>query len=341
MQVVGNEAAGYPSGLKKYPHLRFMPRFGFAYRPFGNDKWAMRGGFGFYNINMLGSSFYSLTGTVQAQTQQFTNTYNPATHAIGYQWPQIYAGAGGAAGVGGYGTDYFGTANSTNWKDPYTEQWSLSVDHDLGSGYAARISYIGSETHQLVWAPDENTLPYSTTVSAYNAAHRCAALPQLGPHQHPRHRRQRELQLVAGGSQPSPAAWSGIQLRTLPGPKRWPTTRDQPARALAAKAAASAPPQSSTVMWTSAMSTEPAGCAGTRRCSMTFPLAAAKLMASTMPRAADLIVGGWRLSSILTLQTGPYETPYFPNGQGDPSGTGSGLNSTADRLGSRPPQPAC
>ena len=54
-----------------------------------------------------------------------------------------------------------------------------------------------------------------------------------------------------------------------------------------------------------------------------------------MNRAADLIVGGWRLSSILTVQTGPYETPYFPNGQGDPSGTGSGLNgSYGDGTGS-------
>ena len=79
-----------------------------------------------------------------------------------------------------YGTDYFGTANSTNWKDPYTEQWSLSVDHDFGSGYAARISYIGSETHQLVWAPDENTLPYSTTVSAYNAPISSRLFPNWG-----------------------------------------------------------------------------------------------------------------------------------------------------------------
>jgi hypothetical protein len=45
-----------------------------------------------------------------------------------------------------------------------------------------------------------------------------------------------------------------------------------------------------------------------------------------MSRAADALVGGWRLSSILTVQTGPYETPYFPDGQGDPSGTGSGLD---------------
>src|SRR5439155_133009 len=35
--------------------------------------------------------------------------------------------------------------------------------------------------------------------------------------------------------------------------------------------------------------------------------------------------GGWRISSILLLQTGPYMTPYFSNGAGDPSGTGSGF----------------
>ena len=72
-----------------------MPRFGFAYRPFDNDKWAIRGGVGIYNINMLGSSFYSLTGTVQAQTQNFTNSYNSNTHAIGYRWPAIDPGSGG------------------------------------------------------------------------------------------------------------------------------------------------------------------------------------------------------------------------------------------------------
>ena len=40
-------------------------------------------------------------------------------------------------------------------------------------------------------------------------------------------------------------------------------------------------------------------------------------------------MGGWRLSAILTTQTGAYITPYFPPGQEDPSGTGSGLTTTA------------
>jgi hypothetical protein len=60
-----------------------------------------------------------------------------------------------------------------------------------------------------------------------------------------------------------------------------------------------------------------------------LPIGRGKMLGGSMSRAADLIAGGWRLSSILTTQTGPYETPYFPNGQGDPSGTGSGLTSTA------------
>lgn len=328
MQVEGNSDAGYPAGLKKVPHLRFMPRFGFAYRPFADDKWAVRGGVGFYNINMLGSSFYSLTGTVQTQTQQFNNSYNPTTHAIGYQWPAIYAGSGTAAGVGGYGSDYFGTANSTNWQDPYTEQWSLGVEHDFGLGYAARLSYIGSETHQLVWAPDENTLPYSTTVSAYNQPNSARLFPNWG-----------RINTRATGANES---YNSLQ-------------------AEASHRLQHGLEYHSTFTWAKALADDqgPAGTGfggegggqratsvlnrhvdfgnvyGTRRLRWNttvlydLPFGRGRSFGSSMPRAADLIVGGWRLTSILTTQTGPYETPYFPNGQGDPSGTGSGLNSTA------------
>ena len=45
-------------------------------------------------------------------------------------------------------------------------------------------------------------------------------------------------------------------------------------------------------------------------------------------RFADLAVGGWQLSNIFLWQSGPFESPYFGSGQGDPSGTGSGLTGT-------------
>jgi len=325
MQVVGNDAAGYPSGLKMYPKKRFMPRFGFAYRPFGNDKWAIRGGMGLYNINMLGSSFYSLTGTVQAYTQQFTNTYNSTSHAIGYQWPQIYAGSGGGASAPAYGSDYFGTANSTNWKDPYTEQWSLSVDHDLGSGYAARISYIGSETHQLVWAPDENTLPFSTTTSAFLAPISSRLFPNWGRintratgANNSYHSMQLEAshRLQHGLEYQSGFTWAK-NLADNQGPNN------------TGFAGEGGGARSTSILDRHA---DFGNVGGTRRLRWNttvlydLPVGRGRLLGSNMSRAADLLVGGWRLSSILTLQTGPFLTAYFPSGQGDPSGTGSGMN---------------
>lgn len=325
MQVAGNSSAGYPSGLKKFPHLRFMPRLGFAYRPFGDDKWAVRGGVGIYNINMLGSSFYSLTGTLQAYTQQFSNTYNSTTHAIGYQWPQIDPGSGGNGCTNCYGTDYFGTANSTNWKDPYTEQWSISVDHDLGSGYAARVTYIGSETHQLVWAPDENTLPYSTTVSAFLAPISSRKFPNWG-----------RINTRATGANES---YNSLQIEAT---HRLQQGLEFHSGLTWAKALADNEGPSGTgfggegggARATSILDRHAdfGNVYGTRRLRWNttalydLPVGRGKALGSSMNRVADQIVGGWRLSSILTVQTGPYETPYFPSGQGDPSGTGSGLN---------------
>jgi hypothetical protein len=327
-QVEGNDTAGLPAGLKRVPRLRFEPRFGFAYRPFSNDKWAIRGGYGLYNINLLGSSFFSLTGTVQAAVQVFSNSYNPATHAIGYQWPQVFAGAGNGGPTNAYGTDDFGTANSINWKDPYTEQWSLDVDHDFGSGYAARISYIGSETHQLVWAPDENTLPFSSTVSAFNQPFSARLFPNWGAintratganqsyeslQLDASHRLQHGLEFHSGftwaksladNQGPSGSGFGGEN----GGAARATSILDRHA--------------------------DFGNVYGTRRMRWNttvlydLPFGRGKMFGSTMHRAADLIAGGWRLSSILTVQTGPYETPFFPAGQGDPSGTGSGLTTS-------------
>ncbi len=344
MPVEDNETAGYPIGLKKYPHLRFMPRFGVAYRPFGNDKTAIRAGFGMYNINMLGSSFYSLTGTLQAYTRQYNNLPTQVCNVGGggdavrrqatavpcnptWTWPEVYAGAGGAAGVGSYGTDYFGTANSANWKDPYTEQWSLSIDRDLGQGYAARVSYIGSETHQLVWAPDENTLPFSSTVSAYNQPFSARLFPNWGRINNRMtgsNESYHSLQLNA-----SHRLQHGLQYEsTFTWAKALADNQGPSNNGFAGEGGGSRA--------TSVIDREAdfGDVYGTRRFRWNttglydLPIGRGKAIGGSMPRIADTFIGGWRLSSIFTWQSGDYSMPYFPSGQGDPSGTGSGLESS-------------
>ncbi len=327
MPVQTYSQAGFPPGLKKYPHLRFMPRFGFAWRPFHDDKTAVRGGFGMYNITVLGGNFYSLTGTLQAQTTQYTNTLDTTTHTVGYQWPNIYAGAGSGGCSTCYGQDYFGTANSTNWKDPYTEQWSLSIDRDFGSGYGARLSYIGSVTHQLVWAPDENTLPFSSTVSANNQPLSARLFPNWG-----------RINTRATGANANYHSLQaefdhrfqhGLELNSS-----WTYARalsDNQGPANSGFAGETGGSRATSILDRYA---DYGNVFGTRRhrwnttAVYDLPFGRGRLFGSGMSRIADAAVGGWRLSSIFLWQTGPFESPYFPNGQGDPSGTGSGLNGT-------------
>jgi hypothetical protein len=325
MPVLSNGQAGYPSGLKHYPHWRFMPRFGFAYQPFDDDKTAIRGGFSMYNINMLGNSFYSLTGTLQAATTQYVNSLTDGVPA--YQWPDIYAGVGNSGGTTNYGQDYFGTANSANWKDPYTEQWAFSVDHAFGSGYAARISYIGAEMHQLVWAPDENTLPFSSTVSAADQPLSARLFPNWG----------RINTRATGANESYHSLQAEFNHRFQKGMQFNSTytfakaLADNQGPANVGFAGDTGGSRATSILDRNA---DFGNVYGTRRnrwnSTMVYdlPFGRGKQFGGDMPRVADLLVGGWRLANIFLWQSGPFESPYFPSGQGDPSGTGSGLNSS-------------
>jgi hypothetical protein len=328
MPVLSNTEAGYPTGLKHYPHLRFMPRFGFAYRPFGNDKTVISAGFGMYNITLLGANFYSLTGTLQAQTTQYTNTYDLASHAIGYQFPNIYAGAGNGGCTTCFGQDYFGTANSTNWKDPYTEQFALNIERSLGNKYAARLSYIGSETHQLVWAPDENTLPFSSTVSAANQPLSARLFPNWG-----------RINSRATGANENYQSVQADLSRHFQGGLQFDSTYTF-AKALADNqgpasnggfAGESGGARATSIL---ARYVDYGNVYGTRRhrwnntMVYTLPFGRGQRFGASLSRFTDLFVGGWQLSNIFLWQSGPFESAYFPAGQGDPSGTGSGLTGT-------------
>jgi hypothetical protein len=155
--------AGFPEALRFSWKKDFDPRFGFAYRPFGGTKTVIRGGFGIYTMTILGSVFYSLTGIHSSDVRDFNNDLIGGAPV--FRWPDVSTGGSGIGSVA-LGNAYFGTANAPNFRDPYSMQWNLTVEREIGWNTGLRLSYIALRSVELPWAPDLNqplpsTIPFS------------------------------------------------------------------------------------------------------------------------------------------------------------------------------------
>jgi len=150
-------------------------------------------------MTILGAVFYSLTGISSSDVREFTNNIQNGVPL--FQLPQISTNGSGVTSTP-YGQAYFGTANDPHFKDPYSIQWNLSVERDLGWNTGLRVSYIALRSVQLPWAPELNQ-PQTSHHSLRAAASHRPAVPVLGPYQYARYRRQRDLQLAADRADPT------------------------------------------------------------------------------------------------------------------------------------------
>lgn len=327
MPVLSASQAGLPNSLRTAPR-RFMPRFGFAYRPFDN-KTVFRGGFSVYNTEALGSIYYALTGTLQSATYTYNNSITNGVPAI--QWPNVKTGGSGVT-VPAAGTDYFGTANQINYKDPYSMQWNFSIDRDLGFNTGLRISYIAMETRDLVWAPNLNQSYYSTTYYVDQPLS-SRPFPNWGV-----------INTRANGADANYNALqievnhrykSGITLNSAYSfSKNLADNQGYTADHFADENAGHR------TMDADNLKAEYGPVYGTRRnrwitsAIYELPVGRGRQFGNHMNRFADAFIGGWQLSSIFLWQSGPFLTPYFSGG--DPSGTGSGVigrNQAPDVIG--------
>ena len=308
---------GLGSGLRKSYNHEFFPRFGFAYRPFGNGNTVVRGGFGMYSAPLLGAVLYSLTGTAQTDVRTFSNIGGDGKPI--FYWPNTHPTAVSGVSIDAYGSAYFGTGNSINLKNPKMMQYNLSIDRSIGFNTGLRVTYIGSHSIQLGWAQNLNQSGYSKQFYALQPL-QARPYPYWGRVENRDsggtafyNALQTELnrRYKAGLTFTAAYTWAK-NINDTGGPS--PTTfggETGNGRVLDAYNRAGSRGDDY----------------GTRRHHFVatgvydVPFGKGKKFGGSS-RMMDALVGGWQISTIFVAQTGPYLTPYF-NG-GDPSGTGSG-----------------
>jgi Carboxypeptidase regulatory-like domain/TonB dependent receptor len=153
--------AGLPESLRNTDKNNFAPRIGLAWRLGDDNATVVRAGWGIYYGRILGAVFNSLTGIHTSDNQTFGNSFDAATDSFAFVFPQTFAGTAGRGGAA-VGNQNFSTANDPNFKEPQTQQWSLSLDREIGRRNAFRLTYSGRRDRDLTLAPDLNQIAPNT-----------------------------------------------------------------------------------------------------------------------------------------------------------------------------------
>jgi len=150
-------SVGLGPGLRQFYKKDFQPRLGFAYRPFGNSKTVVRGGLGIFTMTNLGQLSFNTTNIDVAVVR---TTLNPNTNGNPtYQFPSVRTRDNPSL-IAGTGDFYQNTL--TDYRDPQSAQWNLTVEREVFRDFTLRESYVGMNSYRMSQTVDLNQVQPST-----------------------------------------------------------------------------------------------------------------------------------------------------------------------------------
>jgi len=146
-----------PQSLRNIYMRNFQPRLSIAWRPFNDTKTVIRAGFGIFTMTNLGPLSFNNSGNPTSALHTYTNSGTLASPLI--QFPNTAPPTVGVQ-YGGGGLDQ---GVDPNYRDPQANQWNLTVERQLASNDSLRVSYVGMHSYRLNITEDLNQIPASTT----------------------------------------------------------------------------------------------------------------------------------------------------------------------------------
>ncbi len=133
----------------------YDPRIGIAFRPFRDNKTVFRAGFGIFTQTPLGQLAYDFIGIPLGAPYTYSNNNSGAPL---FTFPQT-SPTNQALQYGGTG---FYDGMSLNFKDPQTAQWNATIERQLTTALAVRVTYSGMNSYRMSVKEDYNAIPPST-----------------------------------------------------------------------------------------------------------------------------------------------------------------------------------
>jgi hypothetical protein len=150
--------SGVPAGCVQGHLFNPAPRFGFAWDPKGDGKWAVRGGYGIFFEHGNGNE-----QNVEALEATPPLVLNPTQPNItGY----TNIGAGGGT-IEAFPLGFNAVATKGRW--PYVQQYNLDIQHELPLHVVATLAYVGSKGTHLGRRLDLNQVHDLTDPNPYKA----------------------------------------------------------------------------------------------------------------------------------------------------------------------------